>query len=80
MPKKLKVDLKDLKVNSFVTSLDDGVKGKVKGGTGTINPFICSVSCFESCLGNCPTDTCETDCGSCVTCATCHPTCIIKLC
>jgi hypothetical protein len=85
MPKKLKLDLEGLKVNSFVTSVADGVKGKVKGGAVTLFSE-CSLPCIESCWGYCPTETCQTDCGSCescvtcVTCPTCHPTCIIKLC
>lgn len=32
MPKKMKLDLNDLKVNSFVTTLEKEEKGRVKGG------------------------------------------------
>lgn len=80
MPKKLKLDLKGLKVNSFVTSLDNRGKGVVMGGR-TIT-IICTACCGS--VGVCPTDvtcvtcdtceTCNTDCGSCGTCQTdCSP-------
>ena len=82
MPKKLKLDLKGLKVQSFVTSLDKGEESKIKGGS-VVNT-VCPVS---TCPGACEppgTPTCDTICGTCetcetcVTCATC-PTCYWKV-
>lgn len=75
MPKKLK--LSDLKIQSFVTSLENGEKKKVKGG-GTILLTNCAEdTCLEcettpscvcdtyfSCISDCGTCTCEdTVCG-----------------
>lgn len=70
MPKKLKLDLGGLKVQSFVTSLEARDESKIKGGnTG--------ITCPEPCVSKpyvCPTD--NTWCGTCNTCgATCDATC-----
>jgi hypothetical protein len=47
MPKKLKLNLDELKVQSFVTGLDDDMLKKMKGGTGDDEdsrslPYTCS--------------------------------------
>lgn len=47
MGKNLKLDLKDLKVQSFVTDLEDEEKAKVKGGL----PWTC-VTCNFYCSGS----------------------------
>lgn len=63
MPKKKKLQLNDLKVQSFVTDLKGKVHlVKVRGGVNSDTPIPCGT-------GGC-TDTCETVCGSCVTCNT----------
>jgi hypothetical protein len=64
MQKKLKLNLKDLKIQSFVTSLENGDKTKIKaGGTG-------DTAC-EPCQTDPPvTCTCLT-CITCITCNTC---------
>lgn len=77
MPKKLKLDLGGLKVQSFVTSLDNGDEKKIKAGAT-------AATCGgETCDPECPLTeyTCQTDCGTCNTCpiscggscATCNP-------
>jgi hypothetical protein len=76
MPKKLKLDLKGLKVQSFVTSLEDGEKKQVKGG----DPYTLETDC-PSCLPTC--NSCQVTCaescyGTCETCASC-PTCNPKV-
>jgi hypothetical protein len=87
MPKKLKLDLKGLKVQSFVTSVDkvdNGGQQKIKAGLST-RP--CSETCgpcyTETCYTNCTCAsgcaTCETECDTCETC-TCHVTCPWKTC
>jgi hypothetical protein len=85
MPKKLKLDLNGLRIQSFVTSLEKRDESKIKGGL-TVNtncPETCATDC-GTCgtqCGSCDTctcDTCETNCGTCVTCATC-PTCYWKV-
>jgi hypothetical protein len=86
MPKKLKLDLNGLRIQSFVTSLDKRDKSKVRGGiTASLNCPDCTEGCpTQTCYTNCGTcntctcDTCETNCGTCVTCATC-PTCYWKV-
>ncbi len=85
MPKKLKLDLNGLKVQSFVTSVDNSVQKKIKAGIST-RP--CSETCgpcyTETCYTEC--GTCETECGTCATCTcatdcgTCHITCPWKTC
>ena len=81
MPKKMKLALKGLKVQSFVTSLEDGAKTKIKGGATeafTCPPEDCTYSC-NSCAATCPGATCGASCGgtcvSCPTCETCYQTC-----
>ncbi len=67
MSKKMKLDLEDLNVQSFVTSLQDNEQQKVKGGI----PLTCN-TCDDDCsvtyIWACPTDrnwpTCYT-CGPC---------------
>jgi len=70
MPKKLK--LSNIKVQSFVTSLGDDAKNKVKGGAPTYEPDCTQVTCMDC------TDTCEslclTQCATCYTC-TCDTSC-----
>lgn len=67
MPKKLKLDLNGLKVNSFVTSLENNDSKKIKGGVTWTEYVSCS------CAGDCPTvyaytcDTCLTNCEGCNT-------------
>ena len=82
MPKKMKLDLKGLKVQSFVTSLEDGDKTKIKGGvSNTMNCPDCTEDCesvtfcgtcgtYCTCIGTCGGATCDT-CDSCP--ATCVP-------
>ena len=43
--KKKKLSLDQLKVNSFVTGLEDGKKQTAKGGNGLSEPY--TVCCFE---------------------------------
>ncbi len=75
MPKKLKLDLNALKVQSFVTSLPDKDKSKIKGGdVVTKNPggtCTCATACLTDCLGTCDInciitfdDTCPAGCVS----------------
>lgn len=68
MSKKIKMDLKDLKVQSFVTSLDEEEKSQLKGGlpnTCVTCDLECSfsrwmdcmteyLSCFQTCMYHCP--------------------------
>ena len=49
MPKKLKLDLKGLKVQSFVTAMDNDTQEKIKAGLST-RP--CSETCGP-CSTNC---------------------------
>lgn len=77
MPKKLK--LSDLKVQSFVTSLENDEKNKVKGGltspncetddTCTCNTY-CG-TCPTACGSMCNTCSCQTVCGTCSVCTMC---------
>lgn len=60
-----KLKLADLKVTSFLTSLPEDEKAKIKGGDGTIYP--CEISA--------PQIICNTDPEG-YTCATCYNTCI----
>jgi len=83
MPKKIK--LSNLKIKSFVTSLNNALTINVKGGLntrvpgiceGSTNPRICPLTDLEcSVTCGCPTgtcNTCATNCGTCVTeCGTC---------
>jgi len=83
MPKKKKLKLGSLKVQSFVTELGDEAK-KAKGGV-TANTQCIAGSCLECSEGICITDfgsdcvgtcnTCLTNCGTCGTCLTDCGTC-----
>lgn len=76
MPKKLKLDLKGLKVNSFVTSIGDKDSKNIMGGTVVTGKITCSFAlpCFSqnpnelTCL-TCDTEVCcgysETTCEVC---------------
>ena len=61
MPKKLKLDLNGLKVNSFVTSLENNASKKIKGGV-TWTEFI-TCSCAGDCytVGMMTCETCDTE-------------------
>lgn len=61
MPKKMKLDLGGLKVNSFVTSLESREREKIKGG----EPWTKFGTC--SCDGGCHTVR-QFTCDSCNTC------------
>jgi len=52
MPKKLKLNLEDLKIQSFVTGLDDDILRRMKGGSGAESDAV--TEC-------CPTP--QTQCG-----------------
>jgi hypothetical protein len=70
MPKKLKLGLNDLKVQSFVTSLKNEEKSLVKGAS---DPLCSELDCETTPYGTCETyQTCPTDCNTCVTCNTCN--------
>ena len=70
MPKKLKLGLKGLRVQSFVTSLHNEEKSVVKGGLS--DPICSEVNCATTPYGTCATyQTCPTDCNTCNTCDTC---------
>ena len=60
MGKKLKLNLDDLKVQSFVTSFDQQQGNKIKGGKTGWNCYDSQ----EACPGS--TGTCATNCGTCV--------------
>lgn len=82
MPKKLRLDLKDLKVQSFVTSLEEKTRSRIIGGVqdsireGCPDPppgtsmcnTVCN-TCFNTCGLSCG-GTCASDC-TCNTCDTC---------
>lgn len=84
MPKKMKLDLSGLKVQSFVTSLDSGAEKKIKAGETLVScpGPVCTDTCRATCEATCVTcgdtcatcDTCAPTCGAtCGTCATCYP-------
>jgi hypothetical protein len=59
MGKKSKLTLKDLKVQSFITILDDEEKGKLKGASElTLDTEMC---CETNFLGYCYTINCATN-------------------
>jgi hypothetical protein len=61
MAKKMKLELKDLRVNSFVTSLSDEAKKQVNGGIRTCTYCSYLKSCDLYCETDpipCPTVTC----------------------
>jgi hypothetical protein len=77
MPKKLKLNLSDLKVQSFVTSLNKEDKQNIKGGT---DPVACSLTLIWCCAYTpVSCETCET-CETCKTCETCHTCFQISIC
>ncbi len=67
MPKKMKLNTTDFKVQSFVTSLNDDHKKKVVGG-GTVTEWKlrCDPSCQATCMGSCYScyNTCNWTCGA----------------
>jgi hypothetical protein len=75
MPKKMKLNLENLKVKSFLTSitLEAKDKAKIKGGFVTQGGGLCEDTMFYSCfVSDCYTCyTCDT-CDSCDTCYTCE--------
>jgi hypothetical protein len=64
MPKKKKLQLKALKVRSFVTELGNEAR-KVRGGESA------ETNCDPTCEAPCVTNSCAT----CATCNTCYTTC-----
>ena len=72
MPKKLKLDLNGLKVNSFVTSLGDRDSKKIMGGGTLTQGADCSRDggCVLTVVGTC--ETC--DCPTIATCEVCTNT------
>ncbi len=69
MPKKLK--LSNIKVQSFVTSLEDDAKKKVKGGEPTLEPetyCTCGTQCGSMCNTVCNTCATHLGCGCTNTC------------
>jgi hypothetical protein len=64
MPKKLKLDLNNLRVSSFVTSFEKDQRNKIKGGKTWTDFASCS------CDGGCPLTTVLESCISCP--ATCE--------
>lgn len=54
MPKKLKLKLSDLKVQSFITSLKDEESDKIMGASGVSYNPGCMTTCGDSyCLSGC---------------------------
>lgn len=73
MPKKKKLQLHNLKIQSFVTSLGDQTRMVRGGAENTIPIETCEIACDTWPGDTC--DTCATDCGTCWTCqytCTCH--------
>lgn len=60
MPKKIKLNLEDLKIKSFVTSLDDGDAKNVKGGE-TEGGLSCNWKCGDTEYWECESDACSQD-------------------
>jgi hypothetical protein len=57
MSKKKKLNLNDLKVKSFVTSLDTDTKNQAKGGmTGSMCETDCAITYCRSAYTNCTCD------------------------
>lgn len=63
MYKKTKLNLDELSVQSFVTTLDDDQTALVRGATGN----VCSLSCGGGCEGNTEDQHCPTADGPCET-------------
>lgn len=77
MPKKLKLSLDQLKIQSFVTSLDDIESKKVKGGETEFG-LTCNFKCGRTAYWECETDPCSYTCECDPTdygCFTFEPTC-----
>lgn len=82
MPKKFKLDIESLKVQSFVTSLNNEAKRKIRGGEIPTDTCFSCPDTYQECntYTECPTcpggtcASCET-LGPCQTCDSCGPTC-----
>lgn len=62
MPKKTKLNIQDLKVQSFITSLEDDSQAKVKGGLPP-SCNTCEIECSYTYIWYCyPTETYEPNC------------------
>lgn len=72
MPKKMKLDLKGLKVKSFVTNLGDAEQQKINGGLATDNTFC--TNCSDDCSAEC---TKIFACTYRIIASVCHPECVI---
>jgi hypothetical protein len=68
MSKKIKLDLKHLKVRSFVTSLSTDEKSKIRGAdmARTVDPWECMINYTEYCTENCQNSYIDTCCPICV--------------
>lgn len=79
MPKKLKLNISNLKVQSFVTSLDKHKEAMIKGGASNSNCAICTdYSACETCVPSmCDENTCSCadTCFTCRSCETIAPNC-----
>ncbi len=65
MPKNLKLNLNELKVQSFVTALSTSEKIRIKGGGPEAYKTLIGPSCIE-CTFTCGTNcSCGTDCNTC---------------
>jgi hypothetical protein len=69
MSKKMKLDLKHLKVHSFVTSLSTEKKSKILGAdmARTVDPRECMIYYTEYCTENCQNSYLDT----------CFPICVV---
>jgi len=69
MGKKMKLDLKHLKVRSFVTSLSTDEKSKIIAAdkARTVDPWECMINYTEDCTENCPNSYLDT----------CYPICVV---
>lgn len=70
MPKKVKLTISSLKVQSFVTSLDKGKEAMIKGGASNSNCAVCTD--YSGCDTCAPTVCNENTCSCAVTCFTCR--------
>jgi hypothetical protein len=65
MEKKLKLKLDDIKVESFITSMDENMSNNIKG-MGATNPTGCNTC--PTCGGTfCNANTCAATCPTCAT-------------
>jgi hypothetical protein len=69
MPKKTKLRLEGLKIQSFVTSIGDKARMVRGGAEATVPIETCEIACDTWPGDTC--ETCNTDCGSCWSCDTC---------